>query len=74
MRLKPNMVSLEDFGKPPPPVPPAPVDWRAYIIFTLVLVTIVGGGWWSWDAVTERALAYWSSSAELADQGRFNTR
>ena len=74
MRLKPHMVSLEDFGKPPPPVPPRPIDWRGYIIFTLVIVSIVGVGWWSWDSVTERALAYWSNSAQIADQGRFNTR
>ena len=74
MRTKPHMVSLEDFGKPPAPAPPAPIDWRSYIVFTLIMLTIAFGGWWGWDRVTDRALAYWSSSAELADQGRFNTR
>ncbi len=74
MRTRPHMVSLEDFGRAPKPVPPAPIDWRAYVILVLVVGTIIGGGWLSWDTVTNRALAYWSKSAELADQGRFNTR
>lgn len=74
MRIKPHMVSLEDFGKPPSPPAPAPIEWRSYVVFALIVFSIVFGGWWGWDRVTERALAYWSRSAELADQGRFNTR
>lgn len=68
------MVSLEDFGKPPAPPEQAPINWRANITFALVLLSIIIGGWLAWEPVTRTSLAYWNRSAEIADQGRFNTR
>jgi hypothetical protein len=74
MAKKPQMVSLEDFGKPPPPPPKAPFPILAYSIFTALVLFIFIGGYFAYSWMDARAMAYWSKSAEIADSGRFATK
>ncbi len=74
MARKPQMVSLEDFGKPPPPPPKAPFPVVAYSVFISLLLFILVGGYFAYDWMRNTSLAYWNKSGEIADQGRFNTK
>ncbi|MFM7198430.1 MAG: hypothetical protein ACKO2D_11185 [Chloroflexota bacterium] len=74
MAKKPQMVSLEDFGKPPPPPAKAPFPVVAYSTFTALIIFIVVGGWFAYDWMDKRAMQYWGKSAEIADAGRFGTK
>lgn len=74
MAKKPQMVSLEDFGKPPPPPPPAPFPIVAWSVVGVLLLVIFVGGYFAYSWMDARAMAYWSKSAEIADAGRFGTK
>lgn len=74
MARKPQMVSLEDFGKPPPPPAKAPFPVVAYSVFTAIVLFIFIGGYFAYGWMRATSLQYWDKSAEIADQGRFNTK
>ena len=74
MAKKPQMVSLEDFGKPPPPPAKAPFPIVAYSVFTVIVLFIFVGGWFAYSWMDARAMAFWGKSAEIADAGRFATK